>query len=129
MPTITYSEKLRDPRWQKKRLEIMSRSEFTCDVCESKDRPLHVHHRLYQRNTDPWDYPPEIYSVLCEDCHKDAESIKLGIDQILSEYPIYVMVELLEALREISDNEKIGPIKAWGKWIGFAHKLKNNHVR
>jgi 5-methylcytosine-specific restriction endonuclease McrA len=29
----TYSELLKSPKWQKKRLEIMSRDKFTCKKC------------------------------------------------------------------------------------------------
>lgn len=32
-PDMTYSQKLRDPRWQKKRLEILERDSFTCQHC------------------------------------------------------------------------------------------------
>lgn len=52
-----YSEKLKDPRWQKKRLEIMARDFFTCQMCQCKDNTLHVHHRHYIGGREPWDYP------------------------------------------------------------------------
>lgn len=31
-----YSQKLLDPRWQRKRLEILQRDDFTCQVCSDK---------------------------------------------------------------------------------------------
>lgn len=64
----TYSEKLRDPRWQKKRLEILNRDNFTCLLCQDSDSTLHVHHLSYHGN--PWDAPSDKLQTLCQDCHK-----------------------------------------------------------
>lgn len=65
---MSYSEKLRDPRWQKKRLKILERDRWQCQACHSDSRNLQVHHLIY-RKVDPWDYPDECYQTLCEDCH------------------------------------------------------------
>lgn len=73
---MTYSEKLRDPRWQKKRLEILNRDNFTCIGCGSNTRTLHVHHQLYQRGLDPWDYQENLLITLCEVCHEGEEEMK-----------------------------------------------------
>ena len=66
----SYSEKLKDPRWQKKRLEILARDEWACQRCFDKEHTLVVHHRLYLPNVEPWDYFNEGLVTLCEDCHK-----------------------------------------------------------
>lgn len=71
----TYGEKLKDPRWQKKRLEIMERDKFTCQTCGDSNSELHVHHRLYERGKDPWDYPDENYVTLCAYCHQSIEHL------------------------------------------------------
>lgn len=55
------------PLWQKKRLEILERDNFTCYACGSKDKTLHVHHVLYCGK--PWNTPNEYMQTLCEDCH------------------------------------------------------------
>jgi hypothetical protein len=64
---MSYSDKLRDPRWQKKRLEIFQRDNFTCLACRSKDDTLCVHHLKYVN--EPWDCPNEFLETLCESCH------------------------------------------------------------
>lgn len=78
-----YSEKRKDPRWQKKRLEVMNRDEFTCQVCFGKETTLNVHHRWYERGKDPWDYPDECFLTLCECCHEvetaDRESMESAL--------------------------------------------------
>lgn len=43
----SYSEKLKDPRWQKKRLEVMESNEFCCEMCGDNESTLHVHHKEY----------------------------------------------------------------------------------
>lgn len=68
---IPYAEKLRDPRWQRKRLEILSRDDFTCQKCNSEENELHVHHRYYNFKTEPWDYPNEALVTICKYCHEE----------------------------------------------------------
>jgi hypothetical protein len=67
---MTYSEKLRHPSWQRKRLEIMGEHGFRCSRCGGDQRELHVHHKFYLPNAEPWEYPANAYSVLCDMCHK-----------------------------------------------------------
>lgn len=69
---MTYLEKLKDPRWQKKRLEILERDKWTCASCGDKKSTLHVHHIFYLSKTEPWDVPSGLLITLCEDCHKPA---------------------------------------------------------
>jgi 5-methylcytosine-specific restriction endonuclease McrA len=75
----TYAEKLRDPRWQKKRLEVMQRASFTCEGCGCSDKTLHVHHGYYIPGNDPWDYRDETLWCLCEACHEEAEDWRLDL--------------------------------------------------
>lgn len=69
---MTYAEKLKDPRWQRKRLEIMERDEWACVNCFAKNKTLHVHHDQYKG--EPWDAPSHCLFTLCEDCHRSAHS-------------------------------------------------------
>ena len=85
-----YSKKLQHPKWQKKRLRILERDCWTCQICKDTDSPLHVHHRWYEKNREPWDYPDEALTTLCEKCHdggilnEDKETLLKEINQILS---------------------------------------------
>jgi hypothetical protein len=67
---MNYSDKLKDPRWQKKRLEILNRDKWTCQICFDTEKTLHVHHRRYLRGREPWDIPNECLVTLCESCHE-----------------------------------------------------------
>lgn len=63
----SYVEKLKDPRWQKLRLQCFERDQFTCQVCGDKDNSLQVHHKGY--HGEPWETPIGMLQTLCESCH------------------------------------------------------------
>lgn len=67
---MNYSEKLKDPRWQKKRLEVLERDGWKCRYCRASDKPLHVHHLVYLKNKDPWEINSGFLITFCEECHK-----------------------------------------------------------
>jgi glutaredoxin len=69
-----YSELLKDPRWQKKRLEIMARDKWTCGICQDAKNTLNVHHLKYSKM--PWDAPDGFLITLCEQCHQAEEAYK-----------------------------------------------------
>lgn len=62
-----YSEKLKDPRWQRKRLEVLQRDNFTCSCCGDDKSTLHVHHVKY--NGEPWEVDSSLLVTFCELCH------------------------------------------------------------
>ena len=66
-----YLEKFKDPRWQKTRLKILTRDGWACQICEDGDSTLHVHHRYYLPNKEPWEYPEDAFITLCETCHEN----------------------------------------------------------
>lgn len=65
----TYGELLKDPRWQRMRLEILERDEFRCQTCGDNKNTLHVHHRRYLKGHKPWEYDASDLVTLCEGCH------------------------------------------------------------
>lgn len=64
----SYSEKLKHPKWQKKRLDILNRDEFKCKQCGSEEDMLNIHHICY--DGDPWNVSDDLLITLCESCHK-----------------------------------------------------------
>ena len=114
---MTYSDKLRDPRWQKKRLKILERDGWKCKYCESEDIELHVHHKKYKGL--PHDADDEDLETLCKNCHyifhfmKDNFSEFIGnfstIKRLKSEinesYSLYVYMDSeIIALFNLVDN-------------------------
>lgn len=109
----TYAELLRSPLWQKKRLEIFERDNFTCQYCGNTESELQVHHKVYHEGLNPWEYSNHELITLCELCHS-VETItkrnlyKLFMDtcelsrecgfseQLISSLLLYVYDELVE---------------------------------
>ena len=80
---MTYAEKLKDPRWQKRRLEVLEAAGWKCQACEVTDKTLHVHHNFYRTRTHPWNYPDHALRVLCEDCHETVEGQRRELAQCI----------------------------------------------
>ena len=74
---MTYVDKLKDPRWQKKRLKILERDNFSCSACHDNKHTLHVHHLIYLKDRDPWDYRDELLTTMCKDCHEFIKDVNL----------------------------------------------------
>ena len=64
-----YSELLKDPRWQKKRLKIMERDNFQCQITFEKDKTLCVHHKKYIKGKKPWEYANKDLITITEELH------------------------------------------------------------
>ena len=73
----SYQDKLKDPRWQRRRLEIMQRDDFQCQMCFSREDTLTVHHKEYIKGLEPWEYEDKHLITLCECCHK---KVHINID-------------------------------------------------
>lgn len=73
---MTYVEKLKDPRWQKKRLEVLERDDFTCLLCGDTETELHIHHEEYSKSGNPWDASLNDLATYCKHCHALVEYAK-----------------------------------------------------
>ncbi len=81
---MTYSEKLRNPKWQRKRLEILQRDNFKCCLCGDEETELHVHHLKY--TGEPHEAPNKDLQTLCAHCHLIEEIYNKAGVKILSSY-------------------------------------------
>lgn len=79
-----YAEKLKDPRWQRKRLEVLQRDGFKCTSCKDETRTLHVHHDVYHGN--PWECPMKDLVTLCERCHDRQHRFKSAFFAMIHDY-------------------------------------------
>ena len=104
---MTYKEKLKHPKWQKKRLEILQRDDFKCSVCGNDEKTLHVHHKKYIKGRQPWDYGDENFSTLCEDCHKQEHTKKDKSIEVFDNGLIFIEKELLIYFNECYDMFRI----------------------
>lgn len=73
--TESYHDLLQDPRWRRKKNEILHRDRHRCRNCGS-GRELQVHHRQYRvirssrKYLMPWDYHSRYLITLCNRCHE-----------------------------------------------------------
>lgn len=81
MRRFNYSKKLKDPRWQRVRLRIFERDNFTCQMCDSTENSLCVHHIKY--SGEPWEAPDEYLITLCEFCHEVEHNNREVVDRNL----------------------------------------------
>ncbi len=86
--TVDFFAKYKDPRWQKKRLEVMQHAGFRCESCESEEKTLNVHHKSYKKNHNPWDYKIYELECLCEDCHSEKHGIKDRLTDALHDFKV-----------------------------------------
>lgn len=84
---MDYWKKLKDPRWQKKRLEILARDNFTCCDTGATEEELHVHHCYYAKGA-PWETPNEYLLTLSVSAHEYRQGLeqraKKALGRILS---------------------------------------------
>ena len=67
LQTMRYSDYLKTPEWQARREEHLQSVGYRCQVCNTRNTTLNVHHRTYERRGQ------EHYTdliVLCRTCHK-----------------------------------------------------------
>lgn len=87
MNKTEYWQKLQDPRWQKRRLEVLERGGFTCLCCGATDKKLEVHHAYYISGREPWNYPDAALVCVCSDCHKE---LKEGSAEKIADWENFV---------------------------------------
>ena len=79
---MDYKEQIKSPKWQKRRLEIMQKDNFTCQLCGDTESMLNVHHLTYHKDKKIWEYEDWELITLCENCHKEEHS---SIDDVINE--------------------------------------------
>jgi hypothetical protein len=95
----TYSEKLQDERWRKKREYILDRAQNQCQDCRSRLQ-LEIHHCYYMYGFEPWEYPLDSLRCLCRQCHE-----KRGVkEQVFRSHLAQLTTTELNTLTQIIDS-------------------------
>lgn len=131
---MTYSEKLKDPRWTDLR-ERFKRSKRRdgfpdqCDDCGEDTRgPLHVHHRLYRNGAEPWEYAFDELRLICEECHNlihRTEAKARAFVLTLEPHVCYEMDDFLEEIIHLRDDMQIKVAFARAKNVVRDIRYKN----
>lgn len=112
----TYAEKLLDPRWQKRKGEILLRDNHKCRSCGATHITLHAHHIFYVEDTDPWDYSDDALITYCEVCHNTEHLIGNTLQgyllELIKDNPLMIhmvaqMCVLTEKVPEFSEKLRV----------------------
>lgn len=122
---MNYSEQLKSPMWQKKRLEIMQRDNFTCQDCGDTESQLQVHHKSYAYNKMAWEYENDNLITLCEDCHSLITDIKKVIKSKIDYHFIYYdQLNKVNYILDALSRMDLGDIAQVAKFTDYIFELK-----
>lgn len=113
-----YWKKLQDPRWQRKRLEMLDDAGWKCQTCGAEDRRLEVHHICYRKGAEPWEYEQHELRVLCSEHHERLhEEVNPSMLNLASQLDPDVSLELVDRIfsalnRRVSLDRKLGKTPA-----------------
>lgn len=96
--TSAYSDLLRDPRWQRMRLEVFSRDQWKCKSCGAAHRELQVHHKRYERGKPPWEISPTALVTLCDECHEKITLLRRRANDLLADMAADVLDNTVTSL-------------------------------
>jgi hypothetical protein len=88
MTKLTYKEQLLHPLWQRKRLQIMQRDDFTCQSCYDRETTLNVHHKHYNKGAMAWEYEDHELVTLCKACHEVMHDNQNLRKQVFAKLPV-----------------------------------------
>jgi 5-methylcytosine-specific restriction endonuclease McrA len=66
LATMPYDDYLQTEAWQEHRKQALAYAGYRCQVCNTDEEALHVHHRTYERRGQE---KPQDLIVLCASCH------------------------------------------------------------
>jgi hypothetical protein len=89
MSKLNYYDKLKSPKWQKKRLETLEDRGFQCEWCGDEENQLHIHHPYYKKGADPWEYDIDELRCLCEKCHQEFHKEEKRFDDLANKLKSY----------------------------------------
>ena len=70
--TMPFAEYRKQPEWQVRRVQALTRAQYRCQMGSSHDGTLDVHHNCYKNYGDE---RPEDLVVLCRSCHQKFHGI------------------------------------------------------
>lgn len=97
MKSDSFKDQYRHPKWQKKRLEILSDRAYECEFCQDSETELQVHHIEYTQGKKVWEYGEDNFLCLCKPCHERLSDALLDTRRKAS-WEVYLCT--LESLNE-----------------------------
>lgn len=96
MTKNNYDQELKNPRWQKRRLEKMQQAGWKCEICGDDKEELNVHHPEYN-GRQAWEYTLSDLECLCKTCHSithmDPDKVKAHAKRLCVNYKTIRFIE------------------------------------
>ncbi len=102
---MDYKEQLLHPQWQKRRLLILERDNFTCCACGDTETTLHIHHKEYISGKKAWEYEDDVLQTFCKHCHAAAEHFLKNKFVLLHSFKDFLPENKTIVLESIAVNE------------------------
>ena len=76
---------------------------FECQICKATEKPLHIHHTVYKKGRNPWEYSDIELKCLCCDCHEQIEEEKTAFLEATAQFESYPFpfAELTRGIRRL----------------------------
>lgn len=123
-------EQYKRPEWQRKRLEVMEAADFKCENCDSSDKTLNVHHKLYVKGRKVWEYSGDELECLCESCHECVHELRDEMKTLVATLPTYLIDQLIGYARVIdaenadgSDDRTPVMVETYEQAVGVSHAI------
>ena len=111
---MTYSEKLRDRRWQALAARVKEKANWKCEDPDCKSPPesnLQVHHVVYVSGFEPWDYDESMLIALCQHCHEYRQTLdnecRIMLGKALRNVPSRRLLKFTWSLIEAANKESL----------------------
>lgn len=129
MSNNSFWAQYRDPRWQRKRLEVMEEDDFKCACCGSQDKSLNVHHITYPKGRPIWEAIGLV--TLCEDCHRIQHHVIDELKSAISRCDKESLKLLLEvsSLIDVDDTEALDAIRMAIDAVRAKQRAEYNRIK
>lgn len=129
---MTYSEKLKDPRWAAFRQHAIEFYGCECSNCSGNDTAqgdgIHVHHKRYIRDREPWEYDLDDVSVICGTCHDRIHACETKWRDMIRQMPAWAIQEF-DTMAEMVIGMQRGTQITWAaRCKNMARDLKGHEV-
>lgn len=133
---MTYSEKLKDPRWQDFRSRVFIHYGMRCTTC-GEDKPYtdkhHIHHKRYLPGHEPWEYSMDDVTVICRECHDEIHACETQWRDLIRSLPSWVVFEFSQLADEFSiikdpGDQKLAAARAKNTVRGIRHKVADSWI-
>ena len=98
----SFAAKFKDPRWLRRREEIIAAADYQCQDCGATDTDaLDVHICYFEQGREPWEYPDEAYRCVCTEDRAIRRPLEKELRQIFARFTSSELDAVYRALRRL----------------------------